>query len=1572
MRKVYNFFGLMLLLALMTSSVSTDTSTFRVFPYLQVFDSGKFQLTWITNDAVSSDVELYDDQGNLILTETVSAELMPEIFYTSVEQNEVIDGLTQGSWLGAAQGYKQVLEFPELQPGAVYTYIVRVSGTNYSSAFRSVPDKDNWQSLRFVALADSETEPEGRVVRRAWYPADVASRPAGVTVPWKDKFGTTIDNGFEILNYPLTEERGYQENLKIINQRAPEFLLMPGDLVQGGGYQPGWDEFFRQNAGELGAGLSFYPIIPALGNWENFGAINGGYGFNEKGDYNPRLGRERFHSYFETPISDPLQKHRKSYYRVDYGPVTILTLDSSNGTPDATRSDTPEEAKLKNQEYTGPGTDTQENFTQSEYNSNGGADLSSFGPGSDQYVWLEENLNDARESGQLIFVQFHHTPYSSGEHGVPMNHELSTGQGGTPLRVLHPLFEEAGVIAVLSGHDELFERSFVDEDNDGKGVLYYDVGVAGDGLRGEKRNLTQDPLSLLNYNSFKQWTADQNSPEQWDESGANPILTDGGKHYGHLEVNLERVSEGNDTFAKIKFSPVYVFPVLDQTYNLQRVERRVYDDEIEVSVLLATSDFVPEFKDSVSIFLDDITEEGDFPFVTFSSTATLSPEDFLVELPEEEFEYNSARGFEFECSDLGKNEFQISATNVRTGEVWVHDLELYVIDDITPELSLSEGNLEFDPLIGELSIEIFDFEPLIEFDNCSNGYEYEISLTSISCEDIDWRTGDKTFEISATVEDFAGNVSDPYVTSANIRWVPSDTISLEAKGSLFVGSSVELALGNEYEFEVLSWFKEGSGIIEGAKGNNIFVDETGSYFAEIVTESGCPLISEVLFIEAEDVPFPPLKDEIILNLDEEGMVSIMPEDVFETWPPEDETLSFEFSQTDFTCEDIGEQEIDLVVSDSENNTWELSFFVLIQDEIPPVLVTKNIEVNLDRVTGEIELIPDELIESLTDNCGIGPITLIPAVITCEDINSQKEIVVRASDLAGNITEGVSIVEVVGSVGAEVITTGTEKLCQGEAGELTLSSEAAFEVIEWRQNGDPLAGETGTNIEISEPGVYDALVRFEGGCLWESQAFEVEGDGLPEGDIEVNGFLLTAPEGDINYQWFKNGAPINGAESRNLTVSEPGNYSVELSNEGDCNKTLGPVEFTENDFDLPFPPLKTEFELSIGEDGVGIINPEDAFTSWPPEDENLEITFSQSEFSCEDVGQSFGLVVTIKDQDGREWQRLTQVNVVDDLPPVLIVENIEVGLDLVEGELILDAEDFIVEVSDNCELEEVTINRSVFTCEDLGEEIDIEIIARDIYENITARVATVTLVPESSSPVEISGNNELCEGEVAVLSIDSDADFEVILWRRNGNEIQGETGLSLETDEPGVYHAVIRYLGGCISESTEIEVEVQEIPSGQIEEDGNILRAPEGDFDFRWFRNGELIPNETTRTLIVDQMGTYGVELTTSFGCVASLDPVELTISSIGGRPLIEPKAIDIYPNPGQSRVSVSIEGDETFVLSSFEIYSQEGRDVSSMVRISTRSNTDYELAIDLLPQGMYLVWLRGEGQQVYFGKLIKR
>lgn len=559
---------------------------FRVNPYLQNPSSSGVSLTWFTEQAQAASFQLFEAGGtDPIFSQTSSPSFQSVLAYTNAEKNQAIAGLAQGSWLRSDNNHKHAVELSGLQPATTYRYRVEHNGHVFESTFRTAPTAQQWSSVRFVAMSDSETEPAGRTTRREWAPGALAAgslpRPDATSSAWVSRFGSTTLSGVRVLRYALSEDEGYRRNLEVINGRNVDFMMMPGDLVQGGGYQPGWDEFFRQNAGAVGSGLARYALLPALGNWENFGALNGGYGTDADGRFGPKFGRDKYHAYFDAP-SNGTPAHRDNYYRVDYGPVTVITLDSSNGEPD----DRPQNYAVKatGQQYNGPGTDTQNNFTRAQYEAAGGTDLADFNPGSAQWQWAEAQLADARAKGQIVFVQFHHAPFSSGEHGQPMDHVLTTGQGGTPMRQYHGMFERFGVAAVLSGHNEMFERSWVDGDGDGNGVTYYDVGVAGDGLRGAKRNGNSLNDPLLNYNPFSQWTADQGAPERWALVDGVLQLVEGGKHYGHLEVNVDRLDGDASFLARITLTPVHLFPVLDANYELLRTERRVYGDEIVLYV----------------------------------------------------------------------------------------------------------------------------------------------------------------------------------------------------------------------------------------------------------------------------------------------------------------------------------------------------------------------------------------------------------------------------------------------------------------------------------------------------------------------------------------------------------------------------------------------------------------------------------------------------------------------------------------------------------------------------------------------------------------------------------------------------------------------------------------------------------------------------------------------------------------------------------------------------------------------------------------------------------------------------
>jgi 3',5'-cyclic AMP phosphodiesterase CpdA len=452
--------------------------------------------------------------------------------------------------LFANRNVKHSVRLRGLLPDCRYRYRVRQSGATYRSEFRTGPGraaagrpanpKAGGDSVRFVALADSETGPKGRTTRRRWAPGAQAAASTGRP--------DSVDR------YLLTEFEGFRENLRVVEQRDPDFVLLPGDIVQGGGYQRAWDEFFLQTAGRFGQIFSSTPVLPALGNWENFGGPMGGYAPEAVA-----RGRAKFRAYFDAPPNGNPDT-RGAYYRVDYGPVTVLTLDSSNGLPDSTNRD------------------TNVHINAATYPSDDLADVS---PGSHQWNWAIRELQSARAEGQVIFVQFHHPPYTAGFHSLPLTLPGSSGQAGTPMQAYLPLFEKYGVSAVFSGHNESFTHSVV------AGIHFYDVGVAGDGFGFplDTRNADYDwwdgfleerPAVRRHraafHNPHRHWVAHHDAPELW--KGAR--LVDGGKHYGHLEVSVAPMPE-QDAY-RVRLIPAYAFPVTDSTGAVTGVERRVYDD----------------------------------------------------------------------------------------------------------------------------------------------------------------------------------------------------------------------------------------------------------------------------------------------------------------------------------------------------------------------------------------------------------------------------------------------------------------------------------------------------------------------------------------------------------------------------------------------------------------------------------------------------------------------------------------------------------------------------------------------------------------------------------------------------------------------------------------------------------------------------------------------------------------------------------------------------------------------------------------------------------------------------------
>ncbi len=493
---------------------------FRVAPYLTNPSAATIGLRWFSSTGSNATVRVFPaGQGQDAAMVSLSSAATPacELEYDPHELESFGNGQLP------AASFRHQLVVDGLAAGSSYRYEVQQDGSIATGTFR-VPAASE-SSLRFIIYGDSETEPES----------------AGKHTPW-GVAGDVADSRL----YPVDQDSSYRANLATIATRQPDIVAIAGDLVQSGGEQRDWDEFWKLNA-TLAASV---PILAAPGNHDYFG------GPGALGKYSEPASRRaisKFKSYFAEARSDA--DGGDTYFAITRGPARIIFIDGNDGLPPESEHDT--------NWYLNPDNADSSDFV-----------VPAWTPGSEQHAWLEKTLQSAHEENEFVFVVMHQSAYSSGVHAQPAG--FAAGQdplSGYPLRSLTDLFMRYGVNAVFSGHDELYEHSRLSGQTlagAAHELHYFVVGNGGDGLRGPAAGVE---------NPYQVFLASRDAPEVVDDEG---VLQEGGLHYGHIEVQLDRQSDGG---WQARIEPVYLFPRLDRNGQLLAFDRRVYDD---VTVLEVT------------------------------------------------------------------------------------------------------------------------------------------------------------------------------------------------------------------------------------------------------------------------------------------------------------------------------------------------------------------------------------------------------------------------------------------------------------------------------------------------------------------------------------------------------------------------------------------------------------------------------------------------------------------------------------------------------------------------------------------------------------------------------------------------------------------------------------------------------------------------------------------------------------------------------------------------------------------------------------------------------------------------
>jgi gliding motility-associated-like protein len=180
------------------------------------------------------------------------------------------------------------------------------------------------------------------------------------------------------------------------------------------------------------------------------------------------------------------------------------------------------------------------------------------------------------------------------------------------------------------------------------------------------------------------------------------------------------------------------------------------------------------------------------------------------------------------------------------------------------------------------------------------------------------------------------------------------------------------------------------------------------------------------------------------------------------------------------------------------------------------------------------------------------------------------------------------------------SSGSTTICAGES--ITLSIPSTTYSIEWSRNGAIIAGANSDAYTTTLAGNYSVRVFSPGNaaCNATSLPVSIIVNAVPQSVVTPAGPLSFCDGGSAiishnsvlageTYNWFRNGLPIPGANSNDITVTTSGDYSLEVTAVNGCSKLSNIVNVVANP--LPSQALNPAGTVTLCDGGTLRINAE---------------------------------------------------------------------------------------------------------------------------------------------------------------------------------------------------------------------------------------------------------------------------------------------------------------------------------------------------------------------------------------------
>ena len=176
----------------------------------------------------------------------------------------------------------------------------------------------------------------------------------------------------------------------------------------------------------------------------------------------------------------------------------------------------------------------------------------------------------------------------------------------------------------------------------------------------------------------------------------------------------------------------------------------------------------------------------------------------------------------------------------------------------------------------------------------------------------------------------------------------------------------------------------------------------------------------------------------------------------------------------------------------------------------------------------------------------------------ETIKTSGDYAVRVYNTIGCAdTSAIQNVHVYAVPPNTVTYTDPLEFCAGSQVKLSASPDPAFQ-YQWRKNNVSItSGGNSADYIATSSGNYYVVISINGKCTSTSDVYLVNVKPVVKPVITVDKEFIST-SAFLSYQWYKNGAPILGANNQIYKVTDNGQYSIAVFDAGGCSTQADPV------------------------------------------------------------------------------------------------------------------------------------------------------------------------------------------------------------------------------------------------------------------------------------------------------------------------------------------------------------------------------------------------------------------------------